>query len=309
MNAKIRFLPFPTLGVVFIHIVAGYAVWRMFTTGYSTAAWIMLPVMWYLTGNGISVGYHRLFTHETYDCPLFVKKILSILGSWGFAGDALDFVSRHLQHHRFADQEGDPHSPYALGEGFLRRARGLFWAHIGSFCYTNPAPPEESGWKVPKRFLTNPILLWQKRNFWWLAIGGAFGIPLLVAGWDGVLLAGFFKVCAMWHITSSVNSFGHVFGTKAVNASGQVRESGKARNFPLHVFRGTLKILSVVLRMFSGLLGLLSIGELNNHGNHHARASSAYLGWRWYEIDPGRWLIWLAEKMSIFWNVSRPEPA
>ena len=151
-------------------------------------------------------------------------------------------------------------------------------------------PPAE-GYEAPKRFQENPALIWQKRYYWLLAFSGVL-IPYAIAGWDGVLLAGFFRMAFGWHVIWSVNSLCHIFGSHATKASGKAYDTRKARNFPLWCF-------------FS-ILALLSGGEFW-HANHHAQQKSAYLGWRWFELDPGKWVVWILEKLGLVQDITLPQ--
>lgn len=280
-NIHGRFKPVTTFGILFFHAVAGYAVYRMFRTGYSTAAWTLLILMHSLRTMGTTVGYHRFLTHEAFRCtPVFARAILG-LGGVQIQGGT-DWERNHRQHHAHADAQGDPHRPSEYGGGW----RGFLWAHMfwtffeswPPLGYFEPAPSPEKA----------QLLNWQKRWYRWFAIGG-LALPLL-AGWDGLLL-GCFGVVLAWHTAWSVNSICHVIGSHATDASGNILESRRARNFPLRCFLNTL--------------ALLSGGEFW-HAEHHNEQRSARLGRKWWQLDPGWWVIFFAEKMGWVWDVRRP---
>ncbi len=273
------------LGMLLFHIVAGYAVWRMFTTGFSAAAWYSFVVLWIIAMIGVSVGYHRHATHQSFECHWLVERILYWFAAMAWEGTGIIFGRDHTRHHTFTDLPGDTHSPKEYGGGF----RGFLWSHMGWLIFD--AVPV-ANYQTPLRFRKDPSLIWQKRYYLPLALSG-FALSFFTAGWDGVYL-GFLRVVLAWHVTWGVNSLCHMFGTHAVDGSGHALDTRYARNFPLHC----------VLNIFA----LISGGEFW-HGNHHAHQGSAYLGWRWYEFDPGRWVIQLMEHLRLAWNVRIPQRA
>src|SRR5919198_3331955 len=92
---------------------------------------VILAVMYLVTALGVTVGYHRLYTHRAFDAVAPVRYTLAVLGSMAVQGPVIDWVSDHRRHHAFADDEGDPHSPHGHGDGFAGTLRGLWHAHLG----------------------------------------------------------------------------------------------------------------------------------------------------------------------------------
>ena len=283
-----KFRPHIAVWLISFHSIAAYAVWRMFTTGYSGPAWVMLAVIWILAGEGISVAYHRYLTHRSFRCKAAFERIHYALASLAFQGTGQAWAENHTQHHAFADAPGDPHRPSEFGSGFLRTILGWFWSHMLWICFLPVRPPN---YVSPTRFREDTSLRWQKRYYGIFAASGLV-IPYLAAGWDGLLLAGFFRIVAEWHVIWSVNSLCHMIGSHATDAAGNRLESRNARNFPLHCLYGTL--------------GLLSFGEFW-HAEHHTEQGSARLGKKWYQLDPGWYSVLLAEKLGLVWNVQRPK--
>ena len=99
----------------------------------------LLLGMYVLTAVGITVGYHRLFTHRAFETNRVVQFVLAILGSMAVEGPLLKWVAVHRRHHQHSDTHEDPHSPHDQGDGFLGLLRGLWHAHIGWFF--EPDPP------------------------------------------------------------------------------------------------------------------------------------------------------------------------
>ena len=269
-------------GILFIHGVAAYAILQMCTTGFSGRAWFTLVLMWALSAGGVTLGYHRHLTHQSFRCAPWLEKSLYVLAAFSLEGNGMWWGAVHHQHHVFTDREGDPHRPDEFG-GF----KGLFWSHMGWLFFENiPAP---TGYTSPVRFEEDGSIRWQKR--WYpLFVITTFALPFAIAGWDGLLLGGFFRIAACWHLTWSTNSFCHVFGGHAhtLDGSAQTLDTHGARNFPVWC----------VFNLFA----ILSMGEFW-HANHHARQRSARFGWRWFEFDPGGWIILLAKRFGIFTHV------
>lgn len=262
--------------IVGVHAVAFYAISRIFTQGFSSAAWIMFAVMYLLPGFGMTLGYHRMLTHQSFTCGKVLRFLLLIFGGMVNLGHAYEFAATHRVHHYQADKDGDPHSPlqYPGVQGFL-------WAHLGWIFFVFN-PPER--YRRFKDLDEDPIVLWQKKWFF-LIMFGSFIIPFLVAGWDGLLLAGFLRTVVLWHVTASVNSVCHLWGTRAKDSLGREYRKDESRN--------------------NILIALLALGE-GNHANHHARQSWAYHGWRWYDIDPSKWVLAFLERLHLVANVRKP---
>ncbi|MDE3132084.1 MAG: acyl-CoA desaturase, partial [Acidobacteriota bacterium] len=90
-----------------------------------------MAVLYVLTAFGVTLGYHRMFTHRALDGPRPLRAILAVLGSMAVEGSVITWVADHRKHHAFTDQEGDPHSPHLSGPGFSGAVKGLWHAHVG----------------------------------------------------------------------------------------------------------------------------------------------------------------------------------
>jgi stearoyl-CoA desaturase (delta-9 desaturase) len=246
----------------------------------------LLAVGYVLTGVGITVGYHRLFTHRAFQTKQWVRWTFAILGSMAVEGPVLAWVADHRKHHQFSDVEGDPHSPHVGGgNGFVAAARNLFHAHVGwLFVHEGRADIEkyvpdliaERGMKTINRLF--PV---------WLVVGLA--LPALlgfaIAGtWQGavtgLLWGGAIRIFLLHHVTFSINSICHFWGRR------RFRSTDESRNV--------------------WILSLISFGE-SWHNNHHAFPSSAFHGMARFErsMDPGGWVITGLEKLGLAWKVVR----
>ncbi len=256
------------------------------------------PVTWFELGLvaglylatlvGVEVGFHRLFTHRAFDAPAGVRAGLAILGSMAFQGPPVWWAATHRRHHQYSDQPGDPHSPNLSGAGWWDRARGLWHAHFGWLFVADSTRGD--GWRkyVPDLY-RDPVVFWvHVRYFRWLALG--FVLPAVAGGvwygsWAGALLGllwgGFARVFLVNHVFFwCINSVTHRFGT---------------RPFP-----------TPDLSTNNGWLALPTLGE-SWHNNHHAFPTAATLDFRWWQFDPGGWVIRGLELVGLARNVRRPD--
>ena len=243
----------------------------------------LLLGMYVLTALGITVGFHRLFVHRSFETYMWVKVILAILGSMAVQGPLAQWVGQHRRHHQYSDTPEDPHTPHHHGDGILGVLRGFWHAHIGWFF--DPEPPDLARY-VPD-ILGSAALRWTSRLFpLWVALG--LILPGVLGGlitrswggvWTGVLWGGLVRVLLVHHVTWSVNSACHLWGARPF-------ESGDmSRNNPV--------------------FGILALGE-GWHNTHHAFPSSARHGLRWWQIDVSYWVIRLLALFRLAWNVKLP---
>jgi len=253
-------------------ITAGalYGVWYGCTGGYSFISIAATFFMTIYTGLGVSLGLHRHDTHKSFKMDPVVECILAV-GAWMAGMHKRSWVPNHHQHHAYEDKFDDPHSP-KLFDG---RWYGFFWSHIGWLFVQreySPSVQRMDTARIPfirsERFLFAPCFV----------LG--FIIPYVFFGQAGVWLA-FIRVTYVLNMAFSINSAGHMFGTA-------VRQESFSRN-------GS---------WFGALLTM--VGE-RYHAFHHADPRSAYLGWRWWDIDVGKWVLRSLELMGLVWDVRRPK--
>lgn len=199
----LAFVLVPILGTI-------YAIIRLW---HDMIGWTELSLfigLYLLTGMGITMGYHRLLTHRSFETGPVIKAIVLILGSMAVQGRAIDWASNHLKHHAHSDEEGDPHSPM----------EGFFHAHIGWLFSAPPADRERYG----KRLMNDPVISAIDRTFLiWVALGLA--IPFAIAGWEGLLWGGFVRIVLVNHVSWSVNSVCHTFGDRPFDIKDESRNN------------------------------------------------------------------------------------
>lgn len=248
---------------------------------------IVLAITYVLTGLGIGVGFHRLFTHRSFKAPAWVRATLAICGSAAAEGPVIEWVATHRRHHQFSDDEGDPHSPHAgRARGFVGAVRGLVHAHIG-WLFGPPVRADED--RYAKDLRSDPLMRFISRTFvLWVLAGLAIPFGLGVAltgsvagGLTAMLWGGAVRIFLLHHATFSINSLCHVFGRRAYETGDESRNLA--------------------------WLAIPTFGEAW-HNNHHAFPTSARHGIGRHQPDPSAWLISLMERVGIAWDIVRISP-
>jgi stearoyl-CoA desaturase (delta-9 desaturase) len=281
ISMRLRLLNLAGVILPFLGFVA--VVVSLWGRGFSWVDCGLLLGMYVLTAVGITVGYHRLFTHRAFETNGVVKFVLAVLGSMAVEGPLLTWAAVHRRHHQYSDMHDDPHSPHVQGDGFLGMLRGLWHAHVGWFF--QPDPPNLSHYV--KDLYQSGLLRSASRLFpLWATLGvlipAALG-GLLTGTWLGVLTGllwgGLARIFLVHHVTWSINSICHLWGSQPFRTGDQSRN-----NF---------------------IFGALGFGE-GWHNNHHAFPTSARFGLRWWQIDLGYWFIWLLARLGLASKVRTP---
>lgn len=251
--------------------------------------WIDVAIMvstYVAIGFGVTVGYHRMLTHRSFQTSKPVEYLFAILGSMSLQGPVLDWVADHRKHHAHTDQEGDPHSPH-VGHG--HGLRGLVHAHVG-WIFENQG---QADWKKYARDLYEDETMKTINRLFPLWALLSVGIPALLGFFlhgmtlegalRGLVWGGLVRIFFLHHITWSINSVCHFFGERRFNVEDHSTNVA--------------------------ILALPSLGEAWHH-NHHAFPRSASHGMKRWEaaMDPSAWLIAGMEKVGLVWNVVRITP-
>jgi stearoyl-CoA desaturase (Delta-9 desaturase) len=276
LAANLTAVVVPFLGLV-------TAVVFLWGRGFSWVDLGLLVGMYFMTSQGITVGFHRLFTHHSFETNRVVQVILAALGSMAVQGPLMQWVAFHRLHHQHSDTPGDPHSPHNQGHGLVGMLRGAWHAHVGWIL--KPNPPNLSHY-VPD--IRRSCLLRAVSSLFlvWVAVG--LLIPAVLGGlltgtWTGVLFGllwgGLVRIFLVHHVTWSVNSICHIWGGRPYPNHDQSRN-----NF---------------------LVGILAMGE-GWHNNHHAFPTSARHGLRWWQLDASYWVIRMLALVRLAWDVRLP---
>ena len=241
-------------------------------------------VFYVVTGMGITMGFHRHFTHSSFKAARPLRVSLAIAGSLAIEGPVLVWVADHRRHHKYSDKEGDPHSPWRFGNDWKALSKGFLYAHMGWMFNPNRTSQQ----KFCPDLLADAPIRWVSKTFpLWVAV--SLLAPALIGGLWSMSLAGaltaFFwaslvRICLLHHVTWSINSVCHTFG----NEDFDVRD--KSRNV--------------------AWLAIPSFGE-SWHNLHHSDPTCARHGALEGQIDISARAIWIAEKLGWAWDVRWPD--
>ena len=268
-------------------LALGFVAWQLWAEALHWGALVVFGVLYVAFGLGVTVGFHRLFTHRSFKTSPTMRFIFAVLGSAAIEGPVISWVADHRKHHAFADKEGDPHSPHVGHGGGIRGAlAGLAHAHVGwLFIHTHRGAKR----RYAPDLMADPVVSFVDRTFVaWALLGLAFAFALgaaighsLKAGLTGLLWGGAVRMLLIHHVTYSINSLCHYFGSRRFDTDDE------SRNLMW--------------------LAPFSFGEAW-HNNHHAFPTSASHGLRRWEIDPSALVIRLLEKLGLAWDVVRISP-
>jgi stearoyl-CoA desaturase (delta-9 desaturase) len=240
---------------------------------------------YFLTLLGVTVGYHRHFTHGSFKANKTLRIVLAAIGGMAVQGPVVQWVADHRRHHAFADREGDPHSPWRYGAGARNLAKGMWHAHLGWLFDRRQTNAE----RYAPDLVKDPAVRHTSRLFvLWAFL--TFALPTLIGGvvtmswagaWSAFFWAGLVRVALLHHVTWSINSVCHVVGNRPFTSR------DRATNF--------------------WPLAILSGGE-SWHNLHHADPTSARHGVLRGQIDISARVIWIFEKLGWARDVKWPDP-
>ena len=268
-------------------LALGFVAWQLWEKALHWGDLVVFGVLYLAFGLGVTVGFHRLFTHRSFKTKPWLRFTFAALGSAAIEGPVISWVADHRKHHAFSDKEGDPHSPHVgHGHGIRGALAGLAHAHVGwLFIHTQRGAKR----RYAPDLMADPVVSFVDRTFvYWALLGlaASFALGMAIghtvkAGLTGLLWGGAVRMLVLHHVTYSINSLCHFFGRRRFNTDDESRN----------------------------LLWLapLSLGEAW-HNNHHAFPTSAAHGMRRFEFDPSALVIRGLEKMGLVWDVVRITP-
>jgi stearoyl-CoA desaturase (delta-9 desaturase) len=257
-SARAGGIDFITMSFLLLTPIIGVAGTVLYTYFHGFHLWMPLLGLGMYTAVGLSIcaGYHRFFSHKSYEASRPVQIFYAIFGAMAAQNSILWWSSSHRIHHQYVDRDWDPYSI----------KRGFWWAHILWIFYRHPAPDAESN---AMDLLKNPVVQWQNRWYKAILIVGGFGLPTLIGAMfgdplAGLLWGGFLRLAVVHHTTFFVNSLAHYVGKPTYNADVSARDNWG--------------------------VALLTLGE-GYHSFHHRFPADFRNGIRWYHWDPAKWFI------------------
>ena len=258
--APVRMIPkYNTVNILFFGMLLFVSLtllpWYAISVGFSRVEWILFTVFVIVTPLSITMGYHRLFAHRSYEAHPVMTFLFLVFGAAAFQQSALMWASQHRDHHRFVDTEQDP---YSIKKGF-------WYAHVGWLLLWT----HETGYDNVPDLSNNRLIMQQHRYYLFWAIGAGVLLPLAIGAATGhflgvLLLAVIGRLTLVHHATFCINSACHVFGRSTYDIDATARD---------HWF-----------------VAFVTFGE-GYHNFHHRFARDYRNAVRWYQWDPGKWLI------------------
>ena len=255
--------------------------------GWGFLGWhdvVIALVFYYLTGLGITVGFHRYFTHGSFKAKTGLRVALAVFGTMAIQGPVFNWVADHRRHHKYSDKEGDPHSPWRYGDDTKALTKGLVYAHMIWLFDPNKTSQQKF---IPDLLADRKLRIVHK--MFPVLVATSLLLPALIGGlwglsWHGALTAFFWaslvRISLLHHVTWSINSICHTFGDEEF----EVRD--KARNV--------------------SWLAIASFGE-SWHNLHHADPTCARHGVLKGQLDPSARVIWALEKLGWAYDVRWPD--
>ena len=243
--------------------------------GFSALDWTMFTVLYLVTGLGITVGYHRLISHRSFECKPWVKACLLVAGGWALENSALRWCSDHIRHHARCDGQEDPYNA----------TKGFWYSHCGWLFVKSPYRDE----KYEKQLRKDPLIMWQHKHYVAIVLSGLalpFLVGLIYGGWMSGLscfiLAGVGRTLFVLNSTFCINSICHMWGAQPHGTGDSSRDSW--------------------------WISLITFGE-GYHNYHHMFLRDYRNGAEWYHFDPSKWLIFTLSKLRLAYNLQRHQQA
>lgn len=261
-------------------LVAAIFFWGTLFNGVQLA---IFGFMYAITSIGITIGYHRLFTHSSFKTSRFMTAVFAAFGSMAIEGPVLQWVADHRRHHQCSDDEGDPHSPHLHSGGILEALKGMWHSHMGWMI--NPRTKQSMRYvgdlrkdKLVRR-MSKLFPLWVLISLALPALLGGLMTLTWMGAFLGFLWGGLVRICFVHHVTWSINSVCHIWGAQPFNTNDHSRNNL--------------------------IMGVFALGE-GWHNNHHAFQSSARHGLRWWQLDMSYIIIWFMSKVGLVYDVRVP---
>lgn len=273
METRLRKVDYPVIilfSVITFTAIIGVPLFA-YVYGFTALDWIMFAALYVMSGLGITVGYHRLISHRSFECKAWMKRCLLVAGGFALENSALKWCSDHIRHHARCDREEDPYNA----------TKGFWHSHCGWLFLKDPYREE----KYEAKLKQDPLVMWQDRYYVPILLTG-LAVPFVVGLFNGgligglgcFLLAGVCRTFMVLNSTFCINSICHIWGTQPHGQEDSSRDSW--------------------------WVSLVTFGE-GYHNYHHAHLRDYRNGPKWYNFDPSKWLIFLLSTVGIAYNLRR----
>ncbi len=275
---------FITVATVFAPLLAGLvAIYLLWNKQVFLADMVVLFVMYIITVSGVTLGFHRLFTHKSFKTKTWFRFCLGAAGTMSSQGPIMYWVADHRFHHTHSDTPEDLHSPHKYGSGFTNLFKGYLHSHMGWMLKDEHVNPLRHAIDLARDPVTIHLT---KYYFRYIALGILLpGIAMLAVepNWigflRGIFWGGILRILVVHHVTWSVNSICHLFGSRDFNTKDESRNNL--------------------------LFGVIGLGE-GWHNNHHAFPTSARHGLLKYQLDISYLFLLMLRKVGIVSDLVLP---
>ncbi|WP_100658208.1 acyl-CoA desaturase [Alteromonas flava] len=250
----------------------GAPLWAYFV-GFNTVEIVTTIILFFFTGISITAGYHRLWSHKTYQAHPIVRWVLAVGGAMAVQNSILHWSSDHRIHHRHVDDnDKDPYSA----------KRGFWYSHMGWMLREYQAHRYDN-YENCRDLQKDPIVMWQHKHYLAIVLVANFGITGFLGWLNGsvlgmIILAGVFRLVAVHHVTFFINSLAHIWGEQPYTDGNTARDNG--------------------------IVALFTFGE-GYHNYHHIFEYDYRNGIRWWQYDPTKWLIRGLSFVGLTWDLRR----
>ena len=241
--------------------------------GFSWPLLILSVFYYYASGLSITGGYHRLFSHRTYEANKLVRILYIFFGAGAFQDSVLTWCTDHRYHHKYTDTDKDPYNAQ----------RGFWFSHMG-WMLTKDSPVDEKVGKLLTRDLRkDPWVMFQHNHYVKVAIFSGFIVPTLI-GWSwgeplgAFIFAGVFRVVMVHQYTFFINSLAHIWGKQTFGTENSAKDNA--------------------------FISLFTYGE-GYHNFHHHFQNDYRNGIRWYDYDPTKWIIGFMSSLGMVAKLKR----
>jgi stearoyl-CoA desaturase (delta-9 desaturase) len=257
-KAPIIWLNVAVFSITFAIAAIGVPLYGL-TVGFSGGLWIAALLLFCYAGLSITAGYHRLWSHRTYEAHWSVRLFFALGGALALQNSVLHWSSDHREHHKHVDH--DDNDPYSA-------SRGFWYSHIG-WMLREYHENKYNDYSNVKDLQRDPIVMWQHKHYLALTLAMNIGVPVLIGLLMGnvigaMLLCGFLRLVVNHHTTFFINSLAHIWGKRPYTERNSARDNG--------------------------ILAFFTFGE-GYHNFHHIFSGDYRNGVRWFHYDPTKWLI------------------
>jgi stearoyl-CoA desaturase (Delta-9 desaturase) len=242
------------------------ALLTVFLVSVETVALLLCAITYSVRVFGLTAGYHRYFGHRAYQTSRWFQFVLAWMGCSALQKGPLWWASHHREHHRHSDTPNDPHSPHETS---------FWWSHVGWILAKDHA---HTPWESIPDYARYPELRWLDRHYWLPGVVLAVAC-LLIGGWSGLVWGFVVSTVLVYHVTFSINSLTHLFGSRRYATPDDSRNNL--------------------------VLALVTFGE-GWHNNHHHYQSSANQGFFWYEVDISYATLRVLSWFGLVWGLRKP---